>query len=55
MTVQKARRILGNDCPMTDQEITAMVTQFQRIAFIAIDEAGADKARSCGVSRRSSS
>lgn len=54
MTVENARRILGNDCPMTDQEVTAMLEQFRRIAFSALDIAGADKARSCGAPGRSS-
>lgn len=52
MTVEKARRILGSDCPMTDREITAMLEQFQRIAFIALDMAVADKARYSGAARR---
>jgi len=53
MTVDNARRILGNNCPMTDREITAMLEQFRRIAFVALDVAEADKARSSGAPRSS--
>ena len=30
-------RLLGADCPMTDQEIKAMLDQIRQIAFIALD------------------
>lgn len=37
LSVRKARELLGNECPMTDDEIEVMLAQFRRIADIAID------------------
>ena len=39
-------RLLGADCPMTDQEIKAMLDQFRQIAFIALDTVEAERHRS---------
>ena len=38
--------LLGADCPMTDQEIKAMLDQFRQIAFIALDTVEAERHRS---------
>ena len=38
-------RLLGADCPMTDQEIKAMLDQFRQIAFIALDTVEAERHR----------
>ena len=42
----EARRLLGADCPMTDQEIKALLDQFRQIAFIALDTVEAERHRS---------
>ena len=39
-------RLLGADCPMTAQEIKAMLDQFRQIAFIALDTVEAKRHRS---------
>jgi hypothetical protein len=33
----EVRRLLGADCPMTDQEIKAMLDQFRQIALAAVE------------------
>ena len=38
-------RLLGADCPMTDQEIKAMLDQVRQIAFIALDTVEAERHR----------
>lgn len=37
LSVKKARKLLGDECPMTDAEIEAMLAQFRLIAYIAFD------------------
>lgn len=37
VTLEKARCLLGADCPMTDEEITAMLDQLRQIASVALD------------------
>ena len=37
--------LLGADCPMTDQEIKAMLDQVRQIAFIALDTVEAERHR----------
>ena len=47
--------LLGADCPMTDQEIKAMLDQFRQIAFIAIDTVEAERHRSTPTTEGSDS
>ena len=48
-------RLLGADCPMTDQEIKAMLDQFRQIAFIALDTVEAERHRSTPTTEGSDS
>ena len=48
-------RLLGADCPMTDQEIKAMLDQFRQIAFIALDTVEAERHRSTSTTEGSDS
>ena len=48
-------RLLGADCPMTDQEIKAMLDQFRQIAFIALDTVEAERHRSTPTTESSDS
>ena len=51
-TVSEARCLLGTDCPMTAEEITAMLDQLRQIAFIALDAIEADRSRrNCDAGR----
>ena len=45
LSITEARCLLGADCPMTDQEIEAMLDQFRQIAFITLDTVEADRHR----------
>ena len=47
--------LLGADCPMTDQEIKAMLDQFRQIAFIALDTVEAERHRSTPTTEGSDS
>ena len=47
--------LLGADCPMTDQEIKAMLDQFRHIAFIALDTVEAERHRSTPTTEGSDS
>jgi hypothetical protein len=40
LTLERSRLLLGPDCPMTDEEITAMVDQLHQIALVALDSLG---------------
>ena len=46
VTLEEARCLLGADCPMTDEEIAAMLDQFRQIASLAFDAIEADRGRS---------
>ena len=48
-------RLLGAACPMTDQEIKAMLDQFRQIAFIALDTVEAERHRSTPTTEGSDS
>ena len=48
-------RLLGADCPMTDQEIKAMLDQFRQIAFVALDTVEAERHRSTPTTEGSDS
>ena len=48
-------RLLGADCPMTAQEIKAMLDQFRQIAFIALDTVEAERRRSTPTTEGSDS
>ena len=48
-------RLLVADCPMTDQEIKAMLDQFRQIAFIALDTVEAERHRSTSTTEGSDS
>ena len=48
-------RLLGADCPMTDQEIKAMLDQFRQIAFIVLDTVEAERHRSTPTTESSDS
>jgi len=45
LSITEARCLLGADCPMTDQEIEAMLDQVRQIAFITLDTVEADRHR----------
>ncbi len=45
LSVADARHLLGADCPMTDEEIKAMLDQFRQVAFITLDTAEEDHRR----------
>ena len=47
--------LLGADCPMTAQEIKAMLDQFRQIAFIALDTVEAERHRSTSTTEGSDS
>jgi len=47
--------LLGADCPMTDQEIKAMLDQFRQIAFIALAAVEAERHRSTPTTEGSDS
>lgn len=46
LSVTDARHLLGADCPMTDDEIEAMLCQFRLIASIALDAVEGDQFQS---------
>lgn len=41
LTLSHARRLLGDGCPMTDEEVKTLLDQLQQIALIAFEAAGA--------------
>ena len=55
LPMTEVRRLLGADCPMTDQEIKAMLDQFRQIAFIALDTVEAERHRSTSTTEGSDS
>ena len=53
LTVEKARELLGPDCPMGDEELKVLLDQLCRIANIALDAeaARADAQRESNLER----
>lgn len=45
LTVDDARLLLGTNCPMTDEEIAAMLDQLQQITALAFEAVAADEDR----------
>jgi len=55
LSVTEARHLLGADCPMTDDEIKAILDQFRRIAFITLDTLEAERHRPTPTTGRANS
>ena len=55
LSMTEARCLLGADCPITDQEIKAMLDQFRHIAVIALDAVEVERHRSASTTEGSDS
>lgn len=40
LTLQRCRELLGSDCPLTDEELTAVRDTLYEVAKMAIDSGG---------------